>query len=277
MLSSMTSNNQCVLLVDLTKLSDRLDVIMVGLAYRKRCIPLAWRCLPGNSPWPDKQVTIIAQLLSWVSAGVPDGIVPIVEADRGIGNSSDLMAAVAQMGWHFLFRIKSNAQIRLSDGSYKKLSELIKRGGTWVGEDVIIFPKSHPTPGRVLLRWLGSMSEPWCLATNAPQATHHHYAQRMWQEESFRDLKSGGWQWQRSQVTMEDHADRLILVLAMAYTWILSQGTRAIRAGKKLRRQLSSGRRRRYCVFRMGLRYMNDLFRLRRRPRSNLILVPAFT
>ena len=34
---------QITLLVDETKLHDRIGVMMVGMAWQKRCIPLAWR------------------------------------------------------------------------------------------------------------------------------------------------------------------------------------------------------------------------------------------
>ncbi len=42
------------------------------------------------------------------------------------------------------------------------------------------------------------------------------------QEQGVRDLKSGGWQLQRSHVWHPDHAERLLLVLALAYTRILT-------------------------------------------------------
>ena len=37
------------LLVDETKLRDRMAVMVVGVAFESRCIPLAWRCYKANS------------------------------------------------------------------------------------------------------------------------------------------------------------------------------------------------------------------------------------
>lgn len=257
-LSSMVDLEEVMLLVDLTKLSDRLDILMVGVAYRKRCIPLTWACLPGNQPWPEGQVSIIAELLKVVAASLPTGITPVVQADRGIGHSSNLMAVVEDMGWHFLFRVKQNAHLQLTDGQPVELSALLRPGHSWSGQG-ILFPTRRSTPLHVHLVWQRSMSEAWCLATNAPALDARRYALRMWQEEGFRDLKSGGWNWQRSQVRSLSHANRLLLVLVLAYTWTLSLGTLAIRAGKSLRRQLARGRRRRLSVFRLGLRYFYHL------------------
>jgi hypothetical protein len=273
-MESIEDQAEIIVLVDLTKLSDRIDIMMVGLAYRGRCIPLAWRCLPGNQPWPDRQVTIIAELLEWVAAGIPAGIIPLVEADRGIGNSSDLMSVVDQMGWHFMFRVKISSTILLPSGEIVAFSTLTRPGKRWSGAG-ILFPTSHPTPVYAHLVWPRSQDEPWCVVTNAPHLSHRPYAQRNWQEQSFRDLKSGGWQWQHSQVRQLDHADRLILVLALAYAWVVSLGTRAIRGGKDLRRLLVRGRRRRLSVFRFGLRYFYHLLRSQRLPPMSLFFRPA--
>jgi hypothetical protein len=275
-LSSLVDAEQIILLVDLTKLSDRLDVLMVGLAYRKRCIPLAWRCLPGNQPWPERQVPIIADLLAWIAAGIPEGYTPLVEADQGIGNSSALMRVVAQRGWHFMFRIKDTTTIQLPGGQVVAFSQLIAPGRRWSGSG-ILFPNSHPILAHVHLLWRSSMDVPWCLVTNAPHLPHHSYAQRVWQEQGFRDLKSAGWQWHRSQVCQLDHADRLLLVLTLAYAWVLSLGTQAIRAGKALRRQLLRGRHRRWSVFRIGLRYLYHLSRIRQPPSMALFFRPALS
>jgi hypothetical protein len=59
-ISSVIDKQRIILLVDLTKLSDRIDILTVGLAYRGRCIPLAWHCLPGNQPWPQSQIGVSA-------------------------------------------------------------------------------------------------------------------------------------------------------------------------------------------------------------------------
>lgn len=45
------SGQQLIVLVDETKLGDRLSVMVVGVAYRGCCIPLAFWCYPPNQ-WP---------------------------------------------------------------------------------------------------------------------------------------------------------------------------------------------------------------------------------
>ena len=47
--SAMPAGSRAILLVDETKISDRMGVMMVSLAYQRRAIPLMWRCYQANS------------------------------------------------------------------------------------------------------------------------------------------------------------------------------------------------------------------------------------
>src|SRR4051794_37273770 len=96
------SAQELVLLVDETKLSDHLSIMVVALAYRKRAIPLTWKCYHQNE-WPCGQVELISKLLSTVANSIPVGITPLVQADRGIGTSAELVRCIERMGWHYLF------------------------------------------------------------------------------------------------------------------------------------------------------------------------------
>lgn len=254
---SLVDSKQVVLLVDLTKVGHRMDILMVGLAYRKRCIPLAWHCMTGNEPWSENQVDIILRLLGLIAPVVPTGCIPLVQADRGIGNSSRLLRGIAAMGWHYLVRVKGAAVMRQTTGEEAPLQSLIEGRSHWSGKGHIFKSKGW-LPVYVHLLWRGRMKEPWCLVTNAAWVDGSVYATRMWQEEAFRDLKSGGWQWQRSHIKHPDHADRLLLAMTLAYGWVIALGTYAIRAGAVVRHRLSHGKRRSYSVFRLGLRYFRD-------------------
>ena len=52
--------------------------------------------------------------------------------------------------------------------------------------------------------------------TNYPQAEAGWYGMGMWEELAFKDLKSNGWQWQRSRVREPERGERLWLVMALA-------------------------------------------------------------
>lgn len=289
--------SRIVLLVDETKLADHLSIMVVALAYRKRAIPLVWNCY-HQKQWPCSQVELISQLLRLVAQALPTGegvapvpVVPLVQADRGIGTSPELAAAIHQIGWHYLFRVQGHCHFweeGTDESEAKAVKTLARRGGHFCGNGRV-FKKAAKQqrqgawlPCRVLVKWPHRFQEPWCLITNSPYVTAAHYAMRAWEEQSFRDLKSGGWQWQRSRVWNPQHAQRLVLAMSIAYAFVLSVGTKAIRSGRQTMSQLTRGHSRHFSVFRLGLRYLSQLLSAAR-PQPpplhlylHLYLVPQF-
>ena len=266
-----------MLLVDETCLSDRLRVMVVALAYRQRALPLAWRCyLPDQ--WPMGQVALIDELLGRVQegmrhAGMGDSSRVIVQADRGIGTSPDLVDAIQRRGWDFLFRVQWQTRIRLADGQEQPISDLVTRRGRRVHVPAEAFKKAGWRRCWAIGRWRRKQKQPWLLLTSDASLSSQHYTLRMWEEEAFRDLKSFGWQWQSSRVWKPEHAERLWLAMALAYTWTVSLGTVVIRSRAK-RRKMCRGKRRRYSVFRLGLRYVQWCLHQGRKLLAELFLVP---
>jgi hypothetical protein len=237
-----------LLLVDETKLGKHLSVMVVGLAYRGCCIPLAFWCYRPEA-WPMGQVALIEELLSWIAEGVPDDCVPLLMADRGIGTSPDLIRVVTALGWQYLFRVQGQTCFELPDGRSVALKSLVTPGGRWTAQGRL-FKKAGWLPMIAHVIWETPYQQPWCLVTNCPEITGRLYAQRYWQEASFRDLKSDGWQWQASHIFTPEHANLLVLVLALAYAFVLSLGTLAFEEPTVAAQVLDK-----HCsVFRNGLR-----------------------
>jgi len=78
----------------------------------------------------------------------------------------------------------------------------------------------------------------------------------MRQEQSFRDEKSTGFGWNHSRIRAPRHADRLLLIMALAMAWLIRIGLMVIRKG--LRHRLDRRDRRNLSLFTLGLRYLHD-------------------
>jgi len=211
------------LLVDLSKLGKSLSVMVVGLAYRGCCIPLVFWCDRPDA-WPMGQVALIEELLCWLAEVVPDGVVPLLLADRGIGTSPDLIRVIGALGWQYLFRVQGQTRFALPDGSSVALRDLVTPGGQWT-QAGRAFKKAGWLTTIAHVLWDSPYAQAWCLLTNCPDITARFYARRYWQEAAFRDLKSDGWQWQASHLFSPDHANLLVLVLTIAYAFVVSLGT----------------------------------------------------
>jgi len=237
-----------ILLVDETKLGANLSVMVVGLACGGWCIPLAFWTYKADA-WPMGQVALIEELLCWVAEGVPDGVIPLLEADRGIGTSPALVRVVEALGWHYLFRVQGQTRFELPDGSQFALQDLVTPAGAW-SQAGRAFKKAGWLPSIAHLYWETPYQSAWCLLTNCPGISSREYAKRTWQEGSFRDLKSDGWQWQSSHVFTPAHANLLLLVMTIAYAFVISLGTLVFEEPLLSQKLLSNH----YSLFRLGLR-----------------------
>jgi hypothetical protein len=270
---------RAVLLVDETKISDRWGIMMVSLGYERRAIPLVWRCYRANSAhdYPAQgQVLMIWGLLARVLDVLPADSRPVVQMDRGLGHSSAMIKALENLKVDYLIRVKKNATFTSRRGHQCLLRDLIHRGEAVTCYGTLFRYRKRVT-GTVHLIWEKGQVEPWCLFTNDAGIRGSAYALRMWQEESFRDLKSGGWQWQCTHITSPDHAHRLVFVLALAYAWMLTQGTLVLHGDAAIQREVFDGQRNKYSVFRSGLRYFRRMAACRVTCICmGLLFVPAF-
>ena len=262
------------LLVDETKLGVHIGVMMVGLAYQQRCIPLVWRTYKANSvlDYPaEGQVAMIAELLAQVALVLPLGTRVLVQADQGLGTSPNLIRAVLVLGWDYLFRVQGTSQVLFESGDIYELRQLVERGQTWCGQGHVFKGDGFQIEAQLRLIWAADYDQAWYLLGSDPDLTGWEYGQRNWEEQAFRDLKSGGWKWDDSHVWLPAHAHRLLLVLALAYGWMLTLGA-GLRADDAQRRQTSRGTRCRLSIFRLGLRF----FKAAQRAPTYLALTLAF-
>lgn len=249
-------DEQPILLVDETKLGKHLRVMVVGLAVQQCCIPLVfWAYVK----MPLGQVALIETLLNWVDAQLPAGCCPLLQADRGIGTSPDLIRVVERLDWHYLFRVQNDTRCCTRAGQNRPLQQLVKRGECFRGSGVV-FKNAGWLAATVLVVWEAKYKEPWCLVTNAPFVSDFTYAIRYWQEASFRDLKSDGWQWQTSRVWTPEHAHILLLIMSLAYAHCLTLGTLVLSIPALFHAVARPGKRQHFSLFRLGLRLFDFLF-----------------
>lgn len=259
---SHLGSQQITLLVDETKLHDRIGVMMVGVAWEGRCLPLAWRAYRANSraEYPaEGQVGMIQALLQQVKAGLGETGSVLVLADRGIGCSPALCRAVEGLGWHYLFRVTCQTKL-VTDRTEYTIAQQVQPGELWM-QSGQVFKKRGQIPAHARALWGVGYDEPWALVTNDERLTGQEYARRNWQEQSFRDLKSGGWHWGDSRLRSPRHVANLLVLLAIAYTWMVALGSQAIAAGvaQPLVRRPDGTFRRLWSLFREGLCYFVQL------------------
>lgn len=256
-----------LILVDETKLSDHVAVMMVGVAYQGSAIPLVWRAYQVNNYPEEGQVALLDQLLARLRQHIPGEQQAVLLADRGLGTSPTWQQHLSDCGWLYLLRVQRSTLILLPGQKPQPLRRLVSYGQTWTGR-AQVFKKAGWQWKWVYLVWDQDYAEPCCLFSNQPDMPPSLYRQRFFHEASFRDLKSDGFNWQSSRVWSPAHVERLLLVLALATLWSLTQGTIVMHLFPLTRRQ------QRLSVFRLGLDYLWERFASLSSKGLELLLAP---
>ena len=242
-----------LILVDETKLSDHVAVMMVGLAYQGSAIPLIWRAYSLDEYPEEGQVALMSELLAQLRSLLPPEQTAVLLADRGLGTSPLWQERLSESGWTYLLRVQRSTCIRLPNDKPQPVRRLVGYGQSWTGRTQV-FKKAGWQWKWVYVMWEVGYAEAWCLFSNQPDLSAALYARRFQHECSFRDLKSDGFQWQDSRVWLPAHVERLVLVLALATLWSLTEGTKVVFIYPLTRRQ------ERLSVFRLGLDYLFQRF-----------------
>lgn len=243
------------LIVDGTKIGSGYQLLMVSLAYRRRAVPIAWcwiRHVRGHSS-AAKQIILLKHVRSLIPQEIPVFLV----GDSEFGSIA-VLQQLTQWRWFFVLRQKGNLGLWGQEQTgWQRLDRLVQKAGqsAWCPNGYLtqtdIFPVS------VLIHWQKGEKEPWCLATNLPDAslTLRYYRKRMWIEEMFADFKKHGFDLESTMLRNTPRLSRLTLAVAFLYVWLLSVGRRTIRSGR--RHLVDRKDRRDLSLFQIGLRFIN--------------------
>src|SRR6266545_2613935 len=210
--------------VDDTSHTDRVHVLVAGLAYRGLVVPLLVRTWAQNEPLPAGQYrTELHGLLADVQALLPPALREhvLLVADRAFGVPW-MLDLLAVLGWHWLLRVQGQTRVRLRDGTTRPLRSLVPGpGATWFGRfdprggdpaDPAAVTGVFKTAGwrasQVVAAWTPGADEPWLLLTslNPTPACLREYARRWGIERLVLCWKSHGWDLEASRLRDPAHA-----------------------------------------------------------------------
>jgi|SanBayMetagenome_1026888.scaffolds.fasta_scaffold21974_1 hypothetical protein len=215
------------LAIDTTNIGENFTVLSLNILYEGCGIPVAWKIVKERETgsWRPHWLHLF-ELLQGV---VPEDIQVIVLADRGL-YADWLFQAICQLNWHPLLRLKKTGTYR-PKGKQKwrdMFTVVEKKGDAWSGE--VTCYKSNPIKCTLLASWHEEYEEPWLIMTdlepNEADISWYHF--RAWIESSYRDIKSDGWQWQKTRLQDPKRAERIWLALAVAMIWTVSAGSQTM-------------------------------------------------
>jgi len=219
---------QVALALDASSLDDRFVVLAISVVYRSCAIPVAWAVLPAGQKgaWRDHWL----RLLGLLAPAIPADWLVIVLADRGL-YAKWLFQAIVEPGWHPFLRVNRQGLFRpAGQDDFRPLSSVVPAPGCqWVGRGSAFVTPECRLECTLAACWADGCTDPWLILTDLPPeaADAAWYGLRAWIEQSFKEIKRGGWQWQATRMSDPARVSRLWLTIAVATLWLVRVGGEA--------------------------------------------------
>jgi hypothetical protein len=233
------------------------NIRYVGVGWRGRALPLLWRRLaPGASSFAEQ-----AEVLAVVAGWVPPGARVLLLGDREFGTGVLAQWALHQ-GWGVCLRLRAHEYVCRAGALHFEMLPLVLPGERRFWSRVAFTQKHGVTGLNLAMYWAPTAAEPWYLITTEPtcKLACASYARRFRIEEMFKDFKNTGrgLGLELTGLRHPERLDRLLLALALVYTWLLLWGAYVIASGQQ--KLVDNVRRPTLSLLQTGLRFVLQLW-----------------
>jgi hypothetical protein len=204
------------------------SLFCIALSFRRRAIPLVWEILPKKGATNFRQQSALIRECLLL---IPETCDVILLGDREF-RSIALMRFLKRHNWHFRLRLKKDTWVRINR-RWIQLGNLPLEKGQRIYFTKVYVTKKRYGPVNLAVYWKKGEKQPWYIATDeeACATTLLDFAKRMHIEEMFSDFQSRGFNMQKSKIKTPERMDRLMLVVAMAYLYLVQFGHRTVKRG----------------------------------------------
>lgn len=254
-LLSRWAGQEVLLVFDPTPYRGEWTVLWIGIVVHRRLLPLVWRLVPQQEPWPEKLATLLEPMLAEIAAALPTGCRVTLLGDRGVAGPT-LIDAAQQRGWDVLLRLNVGQtqahRLRLAAAGECPLWDVVGHVRSGWHAAGAIFKGAGWREGYLTVVQRPGRRERWVLFSTRPggAARVREYTRRARVEATFADGKGRGWGLEQSRMRDPVHLDRLLLVWHLALWWLHALGRSVIRRG--LRPHYDRTDRRDRSVIRLG-------------------------
>ena len=237
------------------------------LTTHGRALPLVWES-HKKSTLKGQKTQIELQFLERLSAAIRPELQVVVMADRGFGYQ-EFIQKLHELGLDFVLRIRNNVWIEDAAGTRLMAKDWLRASGhARMLQDVRMTDDGTEVAGFVAVK-AKAMKEGWFLVTSlrekgAPVIVKL-YGKRFSIEETFRDTKNDrfGLGLRATRIGNPIRRDRLLLICALAYIFIVTLGQAGEDAGVDRYLKVNTSSTRQLSLFNQGLEWLQLLEALR--------------
>jgi len=244
---------EVALVMDRTDIEHQRSILMLGVAFRHRALPLAWRVLPFGGTDAETQVALLEQ----VQPHLPDA----QRVRITLYGDCEFRAVQVQRycqahHWHWQLGLKSDTLFRQGATDWQPLQSIALSHGQRSYLQEVTLTRQHAFgPVNLIADWTSDQDAPRYVATDQPADRHtwRRGRKRFWIEPFFRDWKSYGFDLESSKLIHPHRLEALLLSMATATLWMIHVGQWVIETGR--RPLLEAPHKRDYSIFRLGRDY----------------------
>ncbi len=256
-LSDWSAEEAYLILDGVMVFGDRWQIFRVSLRHGCRAIPIAWTIVEGKGL---VKVNKLKSMLEKVQRLLKRYVKRVTFlADAGF-RDCDWAQLCLDLGWNYAIRIAYNTYITLPDGTSDRLDNWVPVNRNRYFQNVLL-TRETKLQTNVSVTWTtDEKGQPEMVAIitdqSACRARLREYGFRMSIEQSFRDDKSGGFDFEHTRLQHAQRIDHLLLAMAIATLWCHELGEFVLKQGESARCLIDPAHERTLSLFQLGLRWL---------------------
>ena len=250
---NVLANQELTLVMDWSQVGRGCMVLMVGIVYKKRTLPIAWLVYEGKKghTTADRHIEVLEK----VKALLPKEAKVILLGDAEYDTTEMLLWLQENTEWNYVLR--TSPQIYISTGfEERKIRDIPLKKNQVLQYLDVKFTKKTERKTNLVLWWLGKYEKPIYLISSlgSKYLACRHYQRRYRIETFFSDQKSRGFNIHKSHLADPERISRLLVAACLAYIWMILQGLMVIAESKTS--HIDRNERNDKSIFRLGMDWL---------------------
>lgn len=249
-LLSVLSEQELVLVMDGSQAGRGCMVLMVGVVYKKRALPIAWLVYKGKKGQTTAKRYMEA--LEKVKALLPETAKVTLLGDAEYDTTEMLLWVRENTQWSYVLRTSPQICVTTTLGEHA-IGDIVLERNQVVQYLNVGFTQSLALETNLVGWWSNKYEKPVYLITNltSKYLTCRHYQRRYRIETFFSDQKSRGFNIHKSHLSDPARVSLLLVAACLAYIWMILQGLQVIAENKSS--WIDRTERNDKSLFRLGL------------------------
>lgn len=252
------ADSPLVLAMDGSRVGRGCMVLMVGVVYRSRLLPLAWTVYPGKKGHTTAARHI--EVLQKVLPLIPEDAEVVLLGDAEYDTTEMLDWVEAETSWKYVMRTGTNLLVK-QGSDWQPIGDFeVTHGRLRMIYDVA-FTQIAELPANLVVWWGSEYENPLFLITNVASAAWAawYYRRRFLIETFFSDQKSRGFHIHKSHLSNPARLSRLLVAACLAYIWMICLGLFAL--AREKHKLIDRTDRIDKSIFRLGLDWFKHVLK----------------